>query len=660
MKISLKDLYDFNNETGLVNSGNIKVETISGFKKIEAVDITAKNSKKIIIKTESFQISTSPEHLLYKKDWEKSKNLNIGDYIDTINGYEKIIDIKNDNTKQDLFDIQVEGSEFIANGIRSHNSSFQQSFDFSLFGIVRGKNGKRVPQTILPNRINKNLEAEIEFINNTSDVIKISRGLEPNYAKIVINDLDETKKFKNFKKEDRDSVIGFDFETYKSFISMSVSDFANFIDLSPEDKRNIINKLFNIQDLDNYLSLSNGLIKQANDEKLKYETIVEANNTNITALNQNIINIKRNGVIDKDKEIIKLEAEKNSKRDPFIQLKKDISDFDEKLNSLEKKRQDLENQRNIIYNDILEIKVDVKNSNNKLNIYNSGSCPVCGTELNDEKHLHDLSDIKSECESFGEKLQILENNKNTLTLTLTQISNQKESLYKQKSNTTIKLNNLIFELKTITKKISELKETSNDISISELEKNINDIKNKNIENIKIITEAEKQIEIYNELKTVFSNNGIRKSIIKNIVKPINVYLKDILDEMKSEYSVKIDDEFNVNIYERMINEVHAESLSMGESKKINISIALSYLKLILKFRKLNILFLDEVFSSMEPDSVEYALNVLKQFSKEFNLNIIILDPKVYFKDDSPGYSMFDRVIKINKKLKFSILNEEKI
>ena len=36
-------------------------------------------------------------------------------------------------------------------------TSFQQSFDFSLFGIVRGKNGKRVPQTILPNRINKNL-----------------------------------------------------------------------------------------------------------------------------------------------------------------------------------------------------------------------------------------------------------------------------------------------------------------------------------------------------------------------------------------------------------------------------------------------------------------------------------------------------------------------
>ena len=75
-------------------------------------------------------------------------------------------------------------------------SSFQQSFDFSLFGIVRGKSGKRVPQAILSNRINKNLETEIHFVNNMSDNIRIQRCLEPNHAKVFINDVDETRKFK--------------------------------------------------------------------------------------------------------------------------------------------------------------------------------------------------------------------------------------------------------------------------------------------------------------------------------------------------------------------------------------------------------------------------------------------------------------------------------
>jgi len=575
----------------------------------------------------------------------------------------KSISLKNfksfGNNKQTVEFSTTTGSLILISGKNGHGkSSFQQSLDFSAFGIVRGKNGKRVPQSILPNRINKNLETEIEFINNLSDTIKIQRNLEPTNAKIFINGIDETKKFKNYKKEDRDKVIGFDFETYKSFISMSVSDFANFIDLSPEDKRNIINKLFNLQDLDSYLSLSSGLIKQSNEEKIKYNSMLELNNETIQTLNQNIITIKRSGVLDKEKEISNLEIEKESKRDPYINSKKDISILEKKLIDMEKQRQDIENQKNNLYNDILEIKVEFRSVEEKLKVYKSGVCPVCSTNLKDENHIHDLSSINSKYLEYGEKIKNMENSKNDLLLKLTQISNQKESLSKQKYNTTSQLNNLIYELKIITKKISDLKTTEKDISVDELIRNIEDLKLKNIENENKIFEIDNNIKIYEELKDVFSNKGIRKSIIRNIVKPINVYLKDMLDELKSPYSVKIDEEFNVNIYERLTNIVHPESLSMGESKKINIGIALSYLKLILKFRKLNVLFLDEVFSSMEPENVEYALKVLKNFTKEFNLNIIILDPKVYFTDTSAfGFSYFDRIIKIYKKLTFSTIEE---
>jgi DNA repair exonuclease SbcCD ATPase subunit len=576
----------------------------------------------------------------------------------------KFISLKNfksfGNNKQTITFNTTTGNLILISGKNGHGkSSFQQSLDFSTFGIVRGKNGKRVPQTILPNRINKNLETEIEFINNMSDTIRIQRNLEPNSAKIFINDVDETRKFKNYKKEDRDKVIGFDFETYKSFISMSVSDFANFIDLTPDEKRNIINRLFNLQDLDNYLTLSNGLIKQQNEEKLKYETIIVTNNQSISSLNQNIITIKRTGILDKEIEIKKLIDEKESKRIPYKKLKENIDGFGEKLISLEKKRQDTENQKNILYNDILEIKVEFRSIEEKLKVYESGICPLCSTNLNDEIHLHDLTDINSKYDEYDEKIKNMENSKNKLLLELTQISNQKESISKQKNNLNIQLNNMNFELKNLLSMISKLKEAKDEISIDELTNNINDLKQKNIINENKIIEINSNIEVYEELKNVFSNQGVRKSIIKNIVKPINVYLKDILDELESPYNVRIDEEFNVNIYERLTIEVHPESLSMGESKKINIAIALSYLKLILKFRKLNILFLDEVFSSMEPDNVELALKVVKNFTKEFNLNIIILDPKVYFTDTSSfGFNYFDRIIKINKKMSFSTINEE--
>lgn len=578
----------------------------------------------------------------------------------------KSISLKNfksfGNNKQTISFNTTTGDLILISGKNGHGkSSFQQSLDFSAFGIVRGKNGKRVPQTILPNRINKNLETEIEFINNLSDNIKIQRNLEPTSAKIYINDIDETKKFKNYKKEDRDKIIGFDFETYKSFISMSVSDFANFIDLTPEEKRNIINKLFNLQDLDNYLSLSQGLIKQNNEEKQKYETIIETNVKTINTLNQSIIAINRSGILNKEVEIERLEKEKESKREPYKKLKKDITTFDLDLFEIEKKRQDFDNQKNNIYNDILEIKVEIRSISEKLDVYESGICPVCNTNLKDEKHLHDLSDITSKQDELNSKFDDLEKNRNSLILKLTQLSNQKDTILKQKSNTSTQLNILVYELKNITTRISELKQSNNNTSVDELINNINELKEKNIKNIDKITELNTNIKVYEELKDVFSNKGVRKSIIKNIVKPINVYLKDILDELKSPYNIKINEEFNVNIYERLTSEVHPESLSMGESKKINIAIALSYLKLILKFRKLNVLFLDEVFSSMEPENVEYTLKVLKNFTKEFNLNIIILDPKVYFTDSSSfGFNYFDRVIKISKKMSFSTIEEQSL
>ena len=574
----------------------------------------------------------------------------------------KSISLKNfksfGNNTQTVHFNTLTGELILCSGANGNGkSSFQQSIDFSLFGIVRGKNGKRVPQSILPNRINKNLETQIEFINNISNEIKIQRNLEPNLVKVFVNDVDETKKIKTYKKEE---IIGFDFETYKSFISMSVSDFANFIDLSPEEKRNIINKLFNLQDLDNYLSLTNGLIKQSKEEKIKYETVIENNTQTINTLNQNIITIKRSGVLDKEKEIEKLEAEKLTKKEPYLRLKKEVQSFDVKLDKLEKQRQDFDNQKNIINNDILEIKVDIRNIEKKLKVYKSGICPLCSSDLKDEKHLHDLSDINSKQSDLNQNLDTLDKNRNEMILKLTQISNQKDSLLKQKTNSNIQLNNIVYELKLITKKIGDLSEIKNDISVAELTKNIEELKLKNLENSEKIKEIDSNNLVHEELKEVFSNKGVRKNIIKNIVKPINVYIKDILDELHSPHNIKIDEEFNVNIYERLTNIVHPLSLSEGESKKINIAIALSYLKLILKFRKLNIIFLDEVFSSMGPKNVEYTLKVLKNFTREFNLNIIILDPEVYFKENSTfGYQYFDRIIKISKKMSFSTIEEQK-
>lgn len=577
----------------------------------------------------------------------------------------KSISIKNfksfgNNTQTLSFSTNIGELILLSGKNGAGKSSLQQSIDFSLFGIVRGKSGKKVKQSILPNRVNKNLETSINFINNSSDDICIRRGLEPTFNKLEINNSEHKKIAKSYTKED---LIGFDYDTYKNFISMSVSDFANFIDLSQEDKRIIINRIFNLKDLDNYLSLCNAKIKQYNDEIVKFTNIIETNTQTIESLNKNIISIQNVNLYDNEKELSKLEEEKESKREPYISLKKKIDSYQNIIEELDIALLELNEQKNTNNNEIIEIRIEIKSLTEKIKIYKSGSCPNCNSNLNDHDHLNILNNIVSKSEELTNQYTQLESKNNELLLKINELTTERNNLQKEKISTTTDFNNIVYDLKNISKKISSLKEKSNsneNISIIELSKNIKDLEIKNLENITKIEKLNDNIKTYDELKIVFSNNGIRKNIIRNITKPINVYITDILADLKSPYSIKIDDDFNVNIYERLSLSVDPESLSVGESKKVNIAIALSYLKLILKYRKLNIIFLDEVFSSMEPEHVELALKVLKDLSKEFNLNIIILDPNVYFRDSSSfGYSYFDRIIKINKNLNFSSINEEK-
>ena len=659
MKLSIKDLYDFNKETSSINDDHIKVKTKNGFQIIENIGITAKNSIKLKISTINFYIIVSPHHLLYKYDWVKSDTLVVGDFIDTINGYEKIISIKEDNNPEDLFDIQVANEEFYANGIRSHNSSFQEAFDFSIFGTVRGKSQKRIPLKYLPNRINKNTEVEINFINNFNNDIKLFKSLEPTSATFFQNNNNETKKFKSVSKEEREKIIGFNFETYKSFISMSVSDFANFINLKPEEKRRIVNKLFNLQELDNYLSITKDIIKNNNSIVEKYQITINANNNIINNYKQNIKNIKKSEVIDKEKEIKKLIKEKNLKKEPYLKLKKRNDNIINELKSIQNKLQDFENQKFIILQELFENKMELKNINEKINVYKSGICPTCDTKLDDNDHKHNLKGIENQKNGILKKLESKNIEKDSIILEISKLSNQRESKIKEKNNNIIKYNSIVYELKQIIKKISQLKEKEDYVSIDEIKKNIIELESTNLQYENKIIKLKENIILYNDLQKIFSTKGIRKIIIKNIVTPLNVYLKDILDELNSQYSVKLDEEFNATIYERLINEVYGETMSMGETKKINIAIALSYLKLILKVSKLNILFLDEVFSSMQPENVELVLNVLKKFTKEYKINIIIVDPKVYFNENSIlSTDYFDRIIKIKKKMNFSIIENE--
>ena len=154
---------------------------------------------------------------------------------------------------------------------------------------------------------------------------------------------------------------------------------------------------------------------------------------------------------------------------------------------------------------------------------------------------------------------------------------------------------------------------------------------------------------YKELTRVFGEDGVKKSIIAGIIKPINHFIQENVKKMALPFQVKLDETFTAEI-RHLGNVIEHDSLSTGETKKINISILIAYLKLIRTKKHINILFLDEIFSSIDIEGCEDILNLLKSFANDYNINIFVVHHAIL------NQEIFDRILQINKDV-FTTINE---
>ena len=522
-------------------------------------------------------------------------------------------------------------------------SSLIEAIDFALYGIVRGKNTKRVPLYILPNRTNKNLEAQVDFVNWNNDNIIINRKLNPKGFKISINDIDRTDRYDVMQQQDKEDIIGIEYNTYKSLVSLNLADFANFINLDTETKRKLLNKLFNIEEIDNYLSITKELLKNTYKRKEKLDDLILTNQNNINTYNsineKNVININKDDVKNKLLEY----------KNEFIPLKTDIEELKRLIHPLSsdiKTKMEIYNvKKNKVYQDELAL----TEIHNKIEIFKDGNCPFCGTVLTDDIHQKELDKLLDSYEDDKNDILTLKRSFNDIKVEVNNKINDRKNIQEE-------INQKEYRLSEITNNIKELKSKYNDniesVSVNELNKNIESIENENIKYNRGLDKLNDKISKYEKLVDILSEKGIRRGIIKTVVDPINEHLARYLVELESMYNVRLDDSFDAIIKERFIDDIHVESLSTGEARKINVAIALSYMEMVISMNKrTNILFLDEVFASVDPDNIDLMLKVLRGFSNKYNINVIIVNHTLF------DVTKFDRVISVGKTNGYSFIKE---
>jgi len=158
------------------------------------------------------------------------------------------------------------------------------------------------------------------------------------------------------------------------------------------------------------------------------------------------------------------------------------------------------------------------------------------------------------------------------------------------------------------------------------------------------------------LKTIddiLGEKGVKQMAIKTILPSLNSEIMDLLSKMHLDYRVIFDEEFNASIYHMGI-EVSSQTLSTGEMKKVDFVVLIAIMKLMkMKFSNINLLFLDELFSSVDPDGVYSILKILKNTCKELGLNIFVINHAPM------PHEIFDWKMEIQKLNNFSSLSIDK-
>ena len=639
LTIKINDILELSKFTNILKS-DIKVSTPSGLKKIFAVGITAYDSEVFCLKTKKHELLCAPDHMTKSNDkWVKVKDFKIGDIVDTKYGRYKLNEISLLDYRDDLLDLHVDGNEYYTNDIVSHNSSLLDSFDYTLYGKCRGRRKKWSTLSTLPNRINGELLNRIKFKSNGIEV-EVRRGISPGILELIENGVPNERSGKSNIDEKIEKYIGLDIETFKSFISLSINDFKNFISLSNEEKQLLLDKLFNLE----VINILNGILKDINKSN---KTRMTSLDSEIRALDDSIESIRRSieKSIEKEKENIQSEidnliGEMNSKKDEYKSLK-------EKVDKIKEKDSELNNELDKDKKQFIIIQNDIKNVQKEIDLYDSGKCPTCGTDFHSD-HFNDLRD------SLVNKKLGFEKIKTEIESNIKLIKEKKDKLDNLSIKTTKSFNDLNYLLKNYKAQIDKLNskkinESSQSANIQEFQNTIEELtekKSSSSDNVLICKDKELY---YKELNRIFGEDGVKKSIISGIIKPINHFINENVKKMNLPFDVKLDETFTAEI-KHLGSVIEHDSLSTGETKKINISILIAYLKLIRTKRHINILFLDEVFSSIDIEGIDSILTLLKSFANDYNINIFVVHHAIL------NQEMFDRILKINKEI-FSSIDE---
>lgn len=519
--------------------------------------------------------------------------------------------------------------------VQGKNGGGKSSISDALTVSIYGKSAVRKTKEI-PNRINKNAYTYIKFRTGNGDSVEIERGLEPNFSRLQINGTDhnlpDKRRVDEFIEEELTKIP---FNVFSNTISLSVNDFKSFVKLSPADKRKIIDKIFGLDVLNEMLVITKEETKEYATKSRALQATIDHNNEvlknsieQLNGLKNDIVKVNTARIAELETQIREFEENQVTIKTEFTALKADLDKINADLNKVKEEGS--------------KVKFNVQEINSKLAIYEKNKCPHCLSDLTDSVHLEIKSKLEAKRQAEQDKMPDISARLTDLTTEFRRIETEQNKKKSEYTTIQAQLPGLKREKQTL-----EMPVEDDTTGVERIKKVIETIEQKIKDMSAEKVEIDEKLKMSQEMEVILGDNGMKKLLMSQIIPILNKKILKVAKILEFKFAFEFDLEFDP-IITHLGMQISPDSLSAGEQKKMNLIVLLCMLELIkMKHHQVNLLFLDEVFSSLDVESIYRIVDLLKDFSKKYNMTIFVIS------HDMLPEELFDMKIFVENKEHFS-------
>jgi DNA repair exonuclease SbcCD ATPase subunit len=123
---------------------------------------------------------------------------------------------------------------------------------------------------------------------------------------------------------------------------------------------------------------------------------------------------------------------------------------------------------------------------------------------------------------------------------------------------------------------------------------------------------------------VLGEEGIKGQVMKTVVPALNQTVAAMCTRLHVPYSIHFDEKFECHV-QSMGESISPRSMSSGERVKADLAVIVALIKVMkMRFPNLNLMFIDEIYRSVDSEGIFEITKILNEMSKDHGLNVWVM------------------------------------